>query len=303
MVVFTIRVYLLAAHEVVRQELRTMLEASGEVEVVGQSASAAEAAVRIPALRPEVAVLDVGLADGSGIEVCRAIRSVDHALGVLFLTSYDDDHALLTAVVAGADGYVLKRVRGNDLLEGIRKVAAGHSLMDPVLTARALQRVRRHPAVHAEHGRLTGREVTLLGHLAARLSDSEISVLMALDPRTVANDVSVVLEKLGCSRGTHRASTAPSTAPAAAPVTAPSNDTRHHGHPASGVVAPRTTTACGGSDPPVSAPAKAAGADDLDGSPTRACEAFAALAAAVIPSASPPEHADTHRRAVVPTGA
>src|SRR6188508_2344815 len=126
-----IRVFLLDDHEIVRRGLVDLLQADGDIEVVGQSGSAQEAARRIPALRPDVAVLDGRLPDGSGIDVCREVRSVDPSIKALILTSYDDDDALFAAIMAGAAGYVLKQVRGNDLVDTIRRVAAGQSMIDP----------------------------------------------------------------------------------------------------------------------------------------------------------------------------
>src|SRR5215213_1082681 len=138
-----IRVYLLDDHEIVRQGLRSLLEGAGDIEVVGESGSAVDATHRIPALRPDVAVLDARLPDGSGIDVCREIRSVDPAIQALILTSYDDDEALFTAIMAGAAGYILKEVSGGDLIDSIRRVAAGQSLLDPAVTQRVLDRLRR----------------------------------------------------------------------------------------------------------------------------------------------------------------
>src|SRR6187431_2903870 len=129
-----IRVYLLDDHEVVRQGLRALLESAGDIEVVGESGSAVDAAARIPALRPDVAVLDARLPDGSGIEVCRTVRAVDPSIKGLILTSYDDDEALFAAIMAGASGYVLKQIRGADLVSAVRQVAAGNSLIDPSMT-------------------------------------------------------------------------------------------------------------------------------------------------------------------------
>src|SRR5687767_12069681 len=137
-----IRVYLLDDHEVVRRGLREMLEREGDIEVVGESGSAVEAAHRIPALRPDVAVLDARLPDGSGIDVCRDVRSVDPAINALILTSYEDDEALFAAIMAGAAGYVLKQIKGTDLVDGVRRVAAGQSLLDPAVTQRVLERIR-----------------------------------------------------------------------------------------------------------------------------------------------------------------
>src|SRR5512145_968342 len=131
-----IRVFLLDDHEVVRAGLRELLQHEGDIEVVGESGLAEEAAHRIPALRPDVAVLDGRLPDGSGIDVCRDVRSVDPSIKALILTSYEDDEALFAAIMAGAAGYVLKQVRGTDLIDGIRRVAAGQSLLDPAVTTR-----------------------------------------------------------------------------------------------------------------------------------------------------------------------
>src|SRR5690242_21532844 len=140
-----IRVFLLDDHEVVRQGLRALLESGGDIEVVGESGLANEAAARIPALRPDVAVLDARLPDGSGIEVCRTVRAIDPQIKALILTSYDDDEALFAAIMAGAAGYTLKQVKGNDLVETVRRVAAGQSMLDPSVTAQVLDRVRNGP--------------------------------------------------------------------------------------------------------------------------------------------------------------
>ena len=200
-----ISVYLLDDHEVVREGLKTMLEASGDIEVIGESASAVEATRRIPALRPDVAVLDARLPDGSGIEVCRAMRSVDPNLHGLILTSYDDDEALFAAIMAGAAGYVLKDVRGRDLLEAIKRVAAGQSLIDPALLARVLDRVRNGPQVAPELADLTDQEMKLLGHVAEGLTNRQISERMFLAEKTVKNYVSTLLHKLGLERRTQAA--------------------------------------------------------------------------------------------------
>src|SRR3982751_3708867 len=149
-----IRVYLLDDHEIVRQGIRTFLEAAGDIEVVGESGSAVDAASRIPALRPDVAVLDGRLPDGSGIEVCRTVRSQDPSINALILTSYDDDEALFSAIMAGAAGYVLKEIHGTDLVDAVRRVAAGQSLLDPAVTARVLERIRNGPEQPDLHDRL-----------------------------------------------------------------------------------------------------------------------------------------------------
>jgi DNA-binding NarL/FixJ family response regulator len=200
-----ITIYLLDDHEVVRQGLRAMLEASGRVEVIGESASAEEAASRIPALKPDVAVLDARLPDGSGIEVCRQIRSVDPSLQALILTSYDDDEALFSAIMAGAAGYVLKDVRGSDLLDAIDRVARGQSLIDPALMQRVLDRVRNGPHVAPELEGLTEQELKLLSLIAEGLTNRQISEQMFLAEKTVKNYVSNQLAKLGLERRTQAA--------------------------------------------------------------------------------------------------
>lgn len=200
-----VSVYLLDDHEVVRAGLRTLLEASGDIEVVGESASAVDAVHRIPAVRPDVALLDARLPDGSGIEVCRAIRSVDPSLRALILTSYDDDQALVAAIMAGAAGYVLKDVRGPDLLEAIRRVAAGQSLMSPALVQRVMDRVQNGPPVAPELSRLTPQELRLLRHISEGLTNRQISERMFLAEKTVKNYVSALLHKLGLERRTQAA--------------------------------------------------------------------------------------------------
>ena len=157
-----IRVFLLDDHEIVRRGLKELLESEGDIEVVGEAGTAAEATARIPALRPHVAVLDARLPDGSGIDVCRDVRSVDPSIKALILTSYDDDEALFAAILAGAAGYVLKQIGSNDLIEGVRRVASGQSLIDPALTARVLDRVRNGPEEHEELAALTDQERKIL---------------------------------------------------------------------------------------------------------------------------------------------
>ncbi|HET6167948.1 MAG TPA: response regulator transcription factor [Marmoricola sp.] len=201
----TIRVYLLDDHEIVRQGIRTFLEAAGDIEVIGESGSAIEATSRIPALRPDVAVLDARLPDGSGIEVCRTVRSVDPTINALILTSYDDDEALFSAIMAGAAGYVLKEVKSSDLLTAIRHVAAGQSLIDPSLTARVLERVRNPVTVAPELAELTEQEMKLLEYIAQGMTNKQIGEQMFLAEKTVKNYVSSVLAKLGVERRTQAA--------------------------------------------------------------------------------------------------
>ncbi len=200
-----IRVYLLDDHEIVRQGIRTFLEAAGDIEVIGESGSAVDAANRIPALRPDVAILDARLPDGSGIDVCRTIRSVDPTINALILTSYDDDEALFSAIMAGAAGYVLKEVRSSGLLSAVRQVAAGQSLIDPALTARVLDRVRNPVTTAPELAELTEQELQLLGFIAEGLTNRQIGERMYLAEKTVKNYVSNVLSKLGVERRTQAA--------------------------------------------------------------------------------------------------
>jgi two-component system response regulator DevR len=200
-----IRVYLLDDHEVVRQGLRALLESAGGIEVVGESGSAVEATSRIPAAKPHVAVLDARLPDGSGIEVCRSVRGVDDSIQALILTSYDDDEALFAAIMAGAAGYVLKEIRGSDLVDGIRRVAAGQSLIDPTLTAKVLERVRKGPSVAPELAELTEQERKLLALIAEGMTNRQIGEQMFLAEKTVKNYVSSILSKLGLERRTQAA--------------------------------------------------------------------------------------------------
>jgi DNA-binding NarL/FixJ family response regulator len=200
-----IRVYLLDDHEVVRHGLRDLLEREGDIEVVGESGSAVDAEHRIPALRPDVAVLDARLPDGSGIDVCRAVRSVDPSIQALILTSYEDDEALFAAIMAGAAGYVLKQIRGTDLVDGVRRVASGQSLLDPAVTARVLDRIRRGPEQPDELRGLTEQERRILTLVAEGLTNREIAQRMYLSEKTVKNYVSSLLAKLGLERRTQAA--------------------------------------------------------------------------------------------------
>ena len=199
-----LRVFLLDDHQVVREGLRSLLEADGEMEVVGEAGTAEEALERIPLTRPRVAVLDVRLPDGSGVEVCREVRSRHPEVACLMLTSFSDDEALFDAIMAGASGYVLKEVGGSDLVSDVRKVASGHSLLDPVLTARVMDRVRSgRDDSRQEH--LTAQEERILGHIAEGLTNRQIAELMYLSEKTVKNYVSNLLAKLGMSRRTEAA--------------------------------------------------------------------------------------------------
>lgn len=200
-----IRVYLLDDHEMIRRGIRDLLESEGDIVVVGESDSAAEAARRIPALRPHVAILDGRLPDGSGIDVCRDVRSQDPSIRALILTSYDDDDALFAAIMAGAAGYVLKQVRGTDLLDIVRRVAAGQSTLDPSVTAQVLDRIRSGPPVNKELASLTDQEGRILDLIGQGLTNRQIAREMHLAEKTVKNYVSSLLAKLGMSSRTQAA--------------------------------------------------------------------------------------------------
>ncbi len=201
-----VRVFLLDDHEVVRRGLKDLFESEEGFEVVGESGSAKDAEARIPALRPDVAVLDGRLPDGSGVDVCRAIRSVDPSIRAIILTSYDDDEALFAAIMAGAAGYVLKQIVGNDLLDVVRKVADGQSLLDPAVTQRVLDRLRDGGASEpAELRALTPQERRILELVAEGLTNRQIGEQLFLAEKTVKNYVTSILTKLGLERRTQAA--------------------------------------------------------------------------------------------------
>ena len=204
MVVMATRVFLLDDHEIVRRGLRELLEAEDDLTVVGEAGTAEVAYGRIPATTPDVAVLDVRLPDGNGIEVCREIRSNHPEIACLMLTSYADDEALFGAIMAGAAGYVLKQIRGTDLVDGIRRVAAGESLLDPAVTARVLERLRNKPEDDALAG-LTPQEQRILDLIGEGLTNRQIGETMFLAEKTVKNYVSNLLAKMGMSRRTEAA--------------------------------------------------------------------------------------------------
>lgn len=199
-----IRVFLLDDHEIVRRGLRDVLEAEG-FEVVGEAGTAAEALARIPATSPDVAVLDVRLPDGDGVQVCREIRDRRPDLPCLMLTSFADDEALFDAIMAGASGYVLKQIRGADLVEAIRQVAEGKSLLDPTATARVLERLRHGSADDERLAQLTEQERRILELLAEGLTNRQIAERMFLAEKTVKNYVSNLLAKMGMQRRTEAA--------------------------------------------------------------------------------------------------
>jgi two-component system, NarL family, response regulator DevR len=201
-----VRVFLLDDHEVVRRGLKDLFDSEEGFEVVGESGSAKDAEKRIPALRPDVAVLDGRLPDGSGVDVCRSIRSVDPSIRAIILTSYDDDEALFAAIMAGAAGYVLKQIMGNDLLDVVRKVADGQSLLDPAVTQRVLDRLRDGGASEpAELRALTPQERRILELVAEGLTNRQIGEKLFLAEKTVKNYVTSILTKLGLERRTQAA--------------------------------------------------------------------------------------------------
>ena len=201
----TIRVFLLDDHEVVRAGLRTLIEAEDDLQVVGEAGTAAEALDRIPPTRPDVAVLDVRLPDGNGVEVCRDIRSRHPEVACLMLTSFADDEALFAAIMAGAAGYVLKEVGGRDLVADIRTVGAGRSLLDPVVTQRVLDRMRNGDGDDARMRNLTSQERRILELIAEGRTNRQIAEAMFLAEKTVKNYVSNLLAKLGMQRRTEAA--------------------------------------------------------------------------------------------------
>ena len=201
----TLGVFLLDDHEVVRTGLRALIESAEDLAVVGEAATIAEALARIPPTHPQVAILDVRLPDGSGIEVCREIRSNWPEIACVMLTSYADDEALFAAMMAGAAGYVLKQVGTADLLDAVRRAAAGQSLLDPALTQRVLQRLREGPKEDAKMASLTPQERRILDLIAEGETNRQIAEAMFLAEKTVKNYVSNLLAKLGMERRTQAA--------------------------------------------------------------------------------------------------
>ncbi|MFB6613023.1 response regulator [Streptomyces sp. NPDC085524] len=199
-----IKVFLLDDHEVVRRGLRDLLEAEADITVVGEAATAEQALARGPALRPDVAVLDVRLPDGDGITVCRELRSQMPGLACLMLTSFDDEDALLDAIMAGAAGYVLKQINGSDLVSAVRTVATGQSMLDPATTARLMHSLRDPDSARLpEDTRLTTlseRERAILELIGDGLTNRQIAKRLYLSEKTVKNHISRLLGKLGVER-------------------------------------------------------------------------------------------------------
>ncbi|AVH61297.1 DNA-binding response regulator [Streptomyces dengpaensis] len=196
-----ITVFLLDDHEVVRRGVHELLSVEDDIEVIGEAGTVADALARIPAIRPDVAVLDVRLPDGSGVEVCREIRSQNEDIKCLMLTSFADDEALFEAIMAGASGYVLKAIRGSELLSAVRDVAAGRSLLDPVATARVLERLRHGGAKSNDKlAQLTVQERRILDLIGEGLTNRAIGERLHLAEKTIKNYVSSLLSKLGMER-------------------------------------------------------------------------------------------------------
>jgi DNA-binding NarL/FixJ family response regulator len=200
-----IRIFIVDDHELVRRGLIDLLTTTDDLIIVGEAATAGEALRRIPAAAPDVALLDARLPDGSGIDVCREIRSSHENVRCLILTSYDDDEALYAAVMAGASGYLLKQIGGNSLIDGIRQVAAGRSLLDPAVTQKLLDRLRHPVEPDPVAGSLTAREREILDLIADGCTNRQIGERLFIAEKTVKNYVSGLLIKLGMQRRTQAA--------------------------------------------------------------------------------------------------
>ncbi|MER6580226.1 response regulator transcription factor [Nonomuraea sp. NPDC001023] len=200
-----IRVFLLDDHEVVRRGVAALLGSEDDIEVIGEAGTAESAIARIPALKPDVAVLDVRLPDGNGVDVCREVRSKVPGLACLMLTSFADDDALFDAVMAGASGYVLKQIHGSDLVGAVRTVASGQSLLDPQTTAAMLQRLRDQAARQDPLAALSEQERNILDLIGEGLTNRQIGERMFLAEKTVKNYVSNLLAKLNMQRRTQAA--------------------------------------------------------------------------------------------------
>lgn len=200
-----IRVFLLDDHEMVREGICNFLESDDDIEVVGQAATVAEAFTRIPLAKPDVAILDVRLEDGSGVEVCREIRSTHPEIACLMLTSFADDDALYASVMAGAAGYVLKQIRAHDLIDDVKKVAGGASLMDPRAVARVVERIANPPKESAALSLLSPQERRLLDFIAQGLTNRQIAESMFLSEKTIKNYMTGLLTKLDMNNRTEAA--------------------------------------------------------------------------------------------------
>jgi len=200
-----IRVYLLDDHDIVRRGLASLLEAEPDIEIVGQSGLASEALPQILELRPDVAVLDANLPDGSGLDICREMRAADPNIKAMILTSYQDDDAISAAILAGAAGYVLKQIEGNSLVSGIRLVASGHSLIDRSVAARVMEQVEFHKRSLQVLSDLTPQQSKILFLIADGLTNREIAERLFLAEKTVKNHVTALLSRLGVAHRTQAA--------------------------------------------------------------------------------------------------
>lgn len=195
-----IRVFLLDDHEIVRMGVRDLLEAESGITVIGEAGTAASALARIPALKPDVAILDIRLPDGDGVSVCREIRSKMPQLACLMLTSFSDDEALFDAIMAGAAGYVLKQIRGTDLVGAVRTIASGQSLLDPEAASRVMRRMRDQATAADPLAGLTDQERRILALIGEGLTNRQIGDRLFLAEKTVKNYVSALFAKLGMQR-------------------------------------------------------------------------------------------------------
>ncbi|WGL51892.1 response regulator transcription factor [Nocardioides sp. BP30] len=200
-----IRVFLVDDHEIVRRGVRSMLEAEGDIRIVGEAGTAAEALPAILELEPDVCVLDAQLPDGSGIEICREMRAVNPDIRGLILTSFDDEDAITSAILAGAAGYVLKQIESNSLISGIRLVASGHTLIDPVIASRVVQQVQFHRRAFDVLAELTPQQSKILFLIAEGLTNRQIAEKLFLAEKTVKNHVTGLLARLGVQHRTQAA--------------------------------------------------------------------------------------------------
>jgi two-component system, NarL family, response regulator DevR len=201
----TVRVFLLDDHEIVRRGVRELLETVDDFEVVGEAGTAEEGLARIPPTKPDVAIIDMRLPDGNGVEVCREVRSREPDVQCLILTSFADDEALFDSIMAGAAGYLLKQIKGTDLVDAVRRVAGGQSLLDPEVTARVLERLRKGDEEDERVARLTDQERKILDLIAEGMTNRQIAERLFLAEKTVKNYVSNLLSKLGMERRTEAA--------------------------------------------------------------------------------------------------
>jgi two-component system response regulator DevR len=200
-----IRVFLLDDHELVREGIRSLLESDGDIEVVGEAATAVEALTRIPLANPDVAILDVRLEDGNGVDVCRDMRSLMPKLACLMLTSFADDEALYASIMAGAAGYVLKQIRARDLVEDVRKVARGESLLDARMVAKVVERIANPPEEDARYSSLSPQERRILDLIAEGKTNRQIAETLIISEKTVKNYTTTLFTKLKMNNRTEAA--------------------------------------------------------------------------------------------------